>query len=271
MGAILLASASASGQSGLGLSVNDQLVVPPGQLESFVYEPGDKRILAKTFFGDIRCTPGDQSGTGNLVFELDKFSSLEAEAVYQVFSTGSVNYDLGNRVVNVTTSEAIPSPDCVHFIPAVGMIDPATGQADPGTFWAGDFEAPFSLEAQVTDSAVVGTTLTIRFTLTNVSKLLVGTNIQAPFRSALTPSTSGITGPVYSTELGSMAGDTWSVPILWPGESAAVDVSYDLSAAEVGDEIRTSIDEVTAFDRNRLDPLATGGLQIAVINTSTTQ
>lgn len=271
IGALLLLSGLVFGQSGLGLSVNGQLIVPAGQLESFVYNPAEGRVKATTFFGDIRCTPEDQSSPGSLVFELDKFSSLESEASYQILGSGEVTYAIADSLINVVTSSPSPSPNCVHFIPAVGTIDPATGETQPGTFWVGDFEAPFSLDAEVTSPAIIGSILTIRFKLTNVSTLLVGTDILAQFVSQLTPTTGEITGPVYSPA-GAVLGDVWQVPILWPGESATLDVSYGLgSLADAGVEIRTSIDAVTSFDRTGAEPLATGGLQITVVNTSTAQ
>lgn len=266
------ASAPVAGESLLGLSVNGQVIVPQGQLESFIYDVGDGRIHARTYFGDIRCAPADQSttSTGGLLLELDKFSSKESEAIYQVFEDGEVQYNTAIGMIDIVTSADAGSAECTHFISAVGAITAANGEADPGTFWTGGFESPFRLEAETLSDAVSGGTLTIRFTLSNVSGVLVATDILTQFATDPDPLPDGVTGPQYDPAVGAVVDDVWEVPILWPGESASMDVSYTLDELlPAGTEIKTSIDAVTAFDRSGAEPLASGDAQISIINTST--
>lgn len=274
---LAFASTSAVAQSTLGLSVNGQTVVPRGQLESFVYDVANARIQARSFYGDIRCEPQDQStaAPSHLSFELDMFTSKEPEARYQIFETGAVNYKTADGMIDVTTSTDGLS-GCTHFIDAVGAISAVGGEADPGTFWAGSFESPFRLESETLSPALIGDKLSIRFTLTNTSELLVATDMQAPFAFGITPSTAEITGPDYSVQDETsgyvpslITGDTWEVPILWPGESAAVVVSYTLSASAPADvEISTTVDSVAALNRTDSAPLASDTPQVTVMEVS---
>lgn len=273
------ASTSAGAQSALGLSVNGQTVVPRGQLKSFAYDVANARIQARSFFGDIRCNPGDQNpaAPSGLSFELDMFSANEPEASYRIFETGEIRYDTTVGMINVTTSSGALS-GCTHFIDAVGAISPVDGEADPGAFWAGGFESPFRLESETMTPAVIGDKLSIRFTLTNTSELLVATGMQAPFAFTVTPFTADITGPDFNTQgVASgyvpsninITGNLWEIPILWPGESAAVIVSYTLNAsAPLNVEITTTVDSVTALDRTESAPLASSTPQVTVMAVS---
>lgn len=266
---LAFASTSVVAQSTLGLSVNGQTVVPRGQLKSFVYDLGGSRIQARSFFGDVRCTPDDQgtAAPSSLAFELDMFSSKEPEALYEIFEDGEVRYDIAAGMIDVITSSAPGSTSCTHFIEAVGTIATIDGEADIGTFWAGGFESPFRLEAE-TRPVVNGDTLTVRFTVSNVSEVLVATDILAQFAIGASGLPTGITGPEYSPS-SAVVGDVWEVPILWPGESASLDVSYTLDGQiPVGTEIETTIDAVTAFDRTGSEPLATGNAQISIVSAT---
>ncbi|MEX0915224.1 MAG: hypothetical protein WDZ60_04960 [Wenzhouxiangellaceae bacterium] len=259
------------GQSALGLSVNGQLVVPVGQLESFDYNVANGRIDATSFYGDIRCAQLDQSqsGASGLVFNLDRLTSKEDEASYQVFGDGSIEYDTAAGMINVLTSESVSAPDCTHFIEAVGAISTVDGEPTLGTFWLGSFESPIRLESETLTPAVIADKLTIRFTMTNTSAVLVATDIQAPFVSELSPATTEITGPDYSPS-SAVTADVWEIPILWPGESAAVEVSYTLnSGAPEGVDIETTVNSVTALNRTDAGPLDTSTPQVTVMATST--
>lgn len=274
LGTLAFASGSVFGQSALGLSVNGQLVVPLGQLESFVYNVADSRIDATTFFGDIRCAQLDQSqsGTSGLAFNLDRLTGNEDEASYQVFGDGSIEYDTAAGMINVLTSDGASAPGCTHFIEAVGAISAVDGEPTLGTFWAGSFESPLKLVSETLTPAVIADKLTIRFTMTNTSALLVATDIQAPFAFGFSGTSfdpGQITGPDYSPA-SAVTDNTWEIPILWPGESAAVEVSYTLtSLAPEGVEIETTVNSVTALNRTDAGPLGTSTPQVTVMATST--
>lgn len=268
---LAFASTSAVAQSTLGLSVNGQTVVPRGQLKSFVYDLGGSRIQARSFFGDVRCTPDDQgtAAPSSLAFELDMFSSKEPEALYEIFEDGEVRYDIAAGMIDVITSSAPGSTSCTHFIEAVGTIATVDGEADIGTFWAGGFESPFRLEAETLSPAVIGSELKVRFTVSNESPVLVATDMQAQFVDLSSSLPDGISAPVYTPST-AVVGNVWQIPILWPGESATIDVSYTLeSTFPAGTAIEASIEEVTASDRSGSQPLDTGNAQASIVNVAT--
>lgn len=263
---------SAVAQSGLGLMVNDQLVVPAGQLKHFSYEPGTRKVNVQTFFGDIRCETGAQSGTGEPIsVEIDKFSDLESTGEYQVFSGGAVEYFPSDKVVNIAMADTSNFVGCTHQFKAVGAVM-ADGNADPGAFWVSDFSSPIRVTGSTpsTSAAVLGSTLTVKFAVENISKLLVATDLEVdldlPDLSGL-----GITGPTFSGA-GAVNNGTWAVTSLWPDDDpATLSVSYEIpnETSLVGKEISVGVAAVRASDRTRARELAVGDVGVTVLNTTT--
>ncbi|MDT8449624.1 MAG: hypothetical protein RQ847_05555 [Wenzhouxiangellaceae bacterium] len=265
-------AAPVAAQTPLGLMFNGEIVVPKGQLKNFSYEPMTRSLTIETFFGDVRCAPGTQSGTGTPITVLiDKFSDLEA-ASYKVFSGGNIEYNLSDGLVKVTTADQTSNGGCTHQLEAVGVIlsDPGlVGEADPGTFWASDFSGPIRVISESSGTVSVGGTLVVEFELTNVSKVLVATDLRLGLDTTY-PSTVGApTFALINPEPGeSISNGSWSLPILWPGETRRLEVRYDLQNA-VGDEtIRTEVANAQANNRTRNAPLALGNVSAAVVNTT---
>lgn len=259
-------------QAALGLTFNGEVVVPVGQLEIFSYNPSSRSVRIETFFGDLRCMPGEQSGEGTpITVVIDQESDLEQElASYEIFSGGAVEYQLSNGMINVATADTAENQGCVHAFEAVGVILDG-GEADPGTFWSSDFSSPLQVTGTTISPAVIGTTLTIEFAVDNISKLLVATDIEVdldlPDLSAL-----GITGPTFSDPDRVNAEGMWAILSLWPDDpKATIEVSYEIPDDPdlVGEEIRTDVIDVRANDRTRLATLAISDIGISVVNTTT--
>ncbi|MBS3822951.1 MAG: hypothetical protein KGY53_03520 [Wenzhouxiangellaceae bacterium] len=266
IGLLAIPSTIVLAQDGLGLSVNGQKVVPVGQLENFVYFPGDARIDARSFFGDIRCAalPGF-SGTG-LGFELDqviKDPGVEPEAKYDISGAESISYSPGSGDISITFADGA-DPGCTHEIPAVGTITGTDGTSDPGSFWISDFGALFDVVYEVPES---GDGFTIR--VTNSNQIMPLRNISVRFSAPVSDSTTDFLAALGTVSSSGTENEwIWTIPLLWPNGATEDETTLEVVTTDVTTGV--SVAEIESFSRKSVLESNPRRL-VTVVNTSTSR
>jgi len=260
-GLLALPSGGLLAQDGLGLSINGQTVVPVGQLENFVYYPGEARIDARSFFSDIRCAqlPGF-SGTG-LGFELDqviKEAGVEPEAKYDISGAESISYspETGGITIEFAAGAA---PECAHEIPAVGMID-QNGMSDPGVFWASDFGALFKVVYELPESGD-GFTIRVMNNSTIMPLRNVAVRFEAPVDATFSPGLGADPVPDGSGQW------IWTIPLLWPEGAKEDQATLDVITADLGSGV--TVEDISSQSRESYPDLEP--VLLTLVNTSTSR
>lgn len=257
-----LFSSPTFGQSALGLSVNGRVVVPVGQLEKFVYHPGDARIDARSFFSDIRCAGLPDFPGAGLGFELDqviKEEGVEPEAKYDISGAEAITFTPESGDISITFADGA-APECTHEIPAVGMIDEADGSSDPGAFWVSDFGPLFEVVYELPES---GDGFRIR--VKNSSKIMPLRNVSIRF--------SAPDGASFSVALGSdpiLDGSgqwVWTIPLLWPEGAEEDQATLDVLTSDFGAGV--AVEDISSQPRESFPSLEP--VLVTVVNTSTSR
>jgi len=253
--AMLVAGANAV-HAQFSLEIDGQEVVPAGQITDIRYNPDLRTFVLDSVHLDWRCVA--QSGEtpavspGDLQLVLDSANPVtETDAIYRIAGEGnggSITQDIsGGKIVIQTTTEPSQRLVCAPF---------------RESFFSGDFENLFTLDDDAPTITASGSTLTVPFAITNRSRSLVATGIEVRFVSDYVPDTNEVDGPTYSPIEGVMSTtdpDTWQIEILYPGDSASIEVAYEVGQSTPdGTRIQTSIDQVTAMNRAGDDALDAG-------------
>jgi uncharacterized repeat protein (TIGR01451 family) len=202
-------------------------------------------------------TPDVGDGDFRLVFDQVN-PATEPGAVYRVAPTaegGSITQaKAGNTILGIeTTSDPDARLTCAPF---------------RASFFSGDFEDAFALADAAPTIVAPGTTLTVPVTITNPSRSEVRTAIAVDFSSSATPATPEVSAPSFRPLDGQMSDNddsVWQIDILWPGESASIEIDYVVGTdTPGGTTIETRVDGVDALDRAGVEPIATDGISHAV-------
>lgn len=261
MGALLFASTPVLSQGVLGLSVNGQVVVPVGQLESFIYAPGQNSISIRSFYKDIRCDQLAPFGASGFALELDQLinvAGVEPEAKYDISTAESITYHPTTGEIAILLPD-VPSAGCTHEIPAVGMID-SEGNADPGAFWLSSFDPLFDI-SYTEPEAGEG----FRIVLKNRSEI-------TPFRD-ITVRFAAPAGATIAPQLGTVIQGLnpgewiWSVPLLWPHGAQEDETLVDVFTASLDQGV--SVQNIESLTRESYP--ATEPVLVTVVNTSTSR
>jgi uncharacterized repeat protein (TIGR01451 family) len=253
-----LLAATAGGSAQVSLRIDGDAVVPAGQLDSITYRLDSRELRVQSVHADWRCsadpassTPDVGDGDFRLVFDQVN-PATERGAVYRVAPTaegGSITQaKAGDTILGiVTTSDPGARLTCAPF---------------RESFFSGDFENLFAFEADAPTITAPGSILTVPVTITNQSRSRVSTFIQTRVTASVTPDPTGVSGPNYNPIDGAMVvsdPDLWQVDVLFPGESATLEVSYDISTGVApGTLIETRLEQTGAFDRAGDVQLQTG-------------
>lgn len=272
-----LASFMLSASAELSLRINGDFVAAPGDLELVRFWPSQRTLEIRTFFNDVRCEVPDTLPAEATSLRLDQLNDsplLEPEAVYAIPNSGSIIYSPDSGEIEITTTgiTQTANSDCSHQFSAVGTIDPNTGLPSKGAVRVNGFENTYELAALPASSG-----LGVDLKLSNISALFAGRFVAIPLDLMLSTSLDPTPDPTFSPST-QVVDDTWTVPLLWPGESASLEVRY--SNLESGDSISITVSDpisgenvITAQNRNPdapTDPYFLPAEVITVINTSTT-
>lgn len=272
-----LSAFAAPATAELSLRINGDLVAAPGDVDLFRFWPGQRKLEVRTFFKDIRCYVPETLPVEAASLRLDQINDgpvLEPEGAYSIPDSGSIVYRLAESEIQITTSgiQQTLDADCFHqFLSAVGTIDPGTGLPSKGAVRVNGFEDAFQLSALPAASGI-GFDLKLR----NISELFAGRFIQIPLDLTVSTSLTSAPQPSFlpSTQV---MGTTWTVPLLWPGESSRLEVRY--SGLNPGDSIDVAVSDpqtgenlITAQNRNPdapTEPYFLPASLVTVVNTST--
>ena len=258
--AALLLFGADVGRAQVSLEIDGHTVVPAGQLTDIRYNYDLRTLVVTSVHADWRCvanvspTPVVSAGDFRLVFDSVN-PATETDAIYRIAAEGlggSITQDLLGGKIIIQTS-AVPSERliCAPF---------------RESFFSSDFGDLLELDDNAPAIAASGSDLTVPFTVTNRSESLVATGIRVWFQSEYDPVTTEILGPSFNPIDGAMSilePDVWEIDILYPGESASIEIDYDVGAATPdGTMIRTNIDQVTAMNRAGDAPLGTDNLTL---------
>jgi len=252
-----LAAFTAPASAELSLRINDDVVAALGDVESVRFWPGEQKLEVLTFFKDIRCdVPGTPpaEATSLRLDQLNDGLFLEPEAAYSIPSSGAIVYrpDSGEIEISTIGITQTASSDCSHQLSAVGMIDPKTGLPSKGAVRVNGFENTFELSALPAASGIG-----FDLKLSNISALFAGRTVTVPLDLTVSTSADPAPQPSFSPSPSSQVVDEiWLVPqLLWPGDSASLEVRYD--GLQAGDSISISVLDpktgeplVTAQNRN---------------------
>jgi uncharacterized repeat protein (TIGR01451 family) len=249
-------AAPASAQ--LRVDIDGDTVVPAGQVVEVQYRVNERALYVRSVHEDWRCaasgaeTPTVRSSDFTLV--LDQVNpATEPGAVYRIAPPtegGSILDNLADGILSIqTTSDTAAQLSCAPF---------------RESFFSGDFENAFAIDDTAPTIVAPGATLTVPVTITNPSLSAVATAIAVDFSWSFSPSTGEIGDPDFRPIDGQMSSadpSVWQVPILWPGETASIELDYAVGAATpAGTVVETRVDGVTALDRAGIAPLATDGI-----------
>lgn len=224
--------------------------------EAIDYErSGSSRLTIGTVFGDLRCLtrgtnePPQTTGSSRLI--LDQVNPDEADAEYLIADDGDISYDLSSGVLSVTTTT-----DPSQQLDCFSLRDTA--------FSSSGFEDLIRVEAETPPSPhPAGAELVVPFSVTNDSETLILANVAVDF--VTTSGEPGIEPPVFSAPTEAVTlpdatpADRWTIDLLYPGETRAIDVRYLTEAsAQAGTEIRTEIAAITPQDRTETNEIPPG-------------
>jgi len=248
-----------SGQSDGGLSISGTKIVSAAELEKFVYTPGENRIEALSFFGDIRCMGLPVFDESGVTFEFDRVINtpgVEPEARYDI-SGAVIGFNPDSAEISIDFPDELV-PDCTHAIPAVGIIS-NDGSADPGAFWISGFDSLFDVSFELPPGEG------FRVRLKNKSKITPFRNVDLRFTA---PSGSTFAESIGSVSEGQNPGEwIWSIPLLWPQGAEDDEAVLDVFTTSLSEGI--DVAEIESLPRDSFP--ASEPLLVTVINTSTSR
>lgn len=235
-------------QAQFSLEVDNETVVPSGELVEILYNPESKAFFLRSVHADWRCVattgPTPEVSPGDFRLVVDQINpATESDAVYRIAGPadgGSITQDLsGNRIIIQTTSDPDAQLTCTPF---------------RASFSSSGFENPLNSESDPPQSLfTAGGVLTIPVTVTNNSKSMVVTDVAVDFSSSTDPAgAAGVSDPSFSDPVTQPAPGAWrwTVDVLFPGDSRTVDVEYMVdSQTAPGTVIMT--ESVVAEAKNR--------------------